>query len=279
MKREDYNKYYKMLPKQNWLSQKESELISLLKSCKKKSQKDLIFDLLEDFYYVDDNILKTYIERIADYIINETGFKIEKTQIVGMAINSYPDSSQWILHKLRPFLTQRGWNDVEITTNFYRSIKKIKKDNLTQLVLVDEFIGSGQTVEDRINYLTSNAKNKYEIKACFIAGMEVGIDRVSNSFNEFKCLIPLKKGISDKYLSPKREQAIVNMSELESYLLQQIGEKQLKDYHLGYNQTEALYSSSGNTPNSVFPLFWWPYDKQEKCRNPILVRNEQGLSL
>ena len=279
MKREDFNKYYKLLPRQNWLSEKENELINLLTSCKNEAQKDLIFDLLEDFHYLNSDIFTKYLELIAGYIINDTGFEIEKTQIVGMTMDSNPDSSQWLLHQLKPILTKKGWNNVKITTSFHRGVRKLNKDGLTQLVLVDEFIGSGQSIEGRIRYLRDKAKKEYEIKACFIAGMEYGINRVSENFAEFKCFIPLKKGISDKYSSPKSERAILHMSELESYLLQQINKKKLKDYHLGFNQAEALYSSYGNTPNSVFPFFWWPYDRQKSPRNPILIRNEEGLGL
>jgi hypothetical protein len=279
MKREDFKKCYELILRQNWLSEKKDKLSNLLASCTNEDQKNLIIALLEDFHYINHDILTKLLESAASYIVNDTGFEMEKTQIVGMANDSNPDSSQWILQLLRPFLSEKGWNNVKITTNFFQGVSKLNKEGLTQLVLVDEFIGSGQTVEARINHLTSSAKNKYEIKACFMAGMVGGINRVSKSFIDFKCFLPLKKGISDKYLSPEREKAIRHMSELENYLLQQINEKKLKNYHLGYNQAEALYSSYGNTPNSVFPFFWWPYDVQKELRHPILTRNEEGLGL
>jgi hypothetical protein len=279
MNRKLFDKYFKILPKQNWLAEKESELMEMVSSCKTVEQEDLIFSLLEDFQYVGDDILKRYIESIADYIINESGYDIEKTQIIGMSMDDNPDSSQWILHQLKPIMTKKGWNNVKITTRFDKGIKLMNSEMLTQLILVDEFIGSGQSVEGRVNLLNERAKHPYEIKACFIAGMEFGIERVAKDFSDFRCFIPLKKAISEKMTDAKRAEAVANMIALQSTLLSEINDKKIETFHFGYGGAEALYSSSGNTPNSVFPYFWWPYDTNKQNRNPILTRNEQGLGL
>ena len=279
MNRRLFDKYYKILPKQSWLAEKESELMSVIESCKTNHQQDLLFRLLENFHFVGSDILNKYIESIADYIINATGFDIEKTQVVGMAMDDNPDSSHWILHQLKKYLTKKGWNNVKITTRFDKAIKIMNKENLTQLVLVDEFIGSGKSVSGRINLIKERAKVEFEIKACFIAGMEFGIKRVENNFLEFRCFIPLKKGISETFADQEKEAAISDMTALESDLLPQINDKKLSEYHLGYHGTEALYSSDANTPNSVFPYFWWPYDRKESSRETIFIRNEEGLGL
>ena len=279
MNRKLFDKYFRILPKQNWLAEKESELMNMVSSCKTNQQQDLVFSLLEDFQYVGSEILNRYIESIADYIINDSGFDIKRTQIVGMAMDDNPDSSQWVLHQLKSIMTKKGWNNVKITTRFDKAVKIMNSEMLNQLVLVDEFIGSGQSVEGRINLLKARAKTDYEIKACFIAGMEFGIERVVNSFADFKCFIPLKKAISEKMTDEKRSDAIIFMKELESTLLPKINDKELSTYHFGYNGAEALYSSICNTPNSVFPYFWWPYDLNSQNRNPILIRNEEGLGL
>ncbi len=279
MKKADYNRFYKILPKQNWLAEKEEELKELLTSCKKQTHKNLLFELLEEFSFINDALFKIYLNLIADYIINDSGFEIDRTQIVGMTMDSTPDSSQWILQQLKPILTRRGWNNVKITTNFTRGVRSLNKEGKNQLILIDEFIGSGQSVQGRVDYLVREARIDYEIKACFIAGMEKGIDSIKDNFADFKCFLPLKKGISDKYEGKELISELKNMSEIEAELMQQINEKKLSKYHLGYNQTESLYSSFGNTPNSVFPVFWWPYDKKKRSRNTLLTRNEEGLGL
>lgn len=279
MTKEDFNNYFELLPRQAWLAEKEEQMVSLISSCKNKSQKKLIFELLEDFRYVDYKLFMRYLEDIADYIINDSGFDINKTQIVGMVMDSNPDSSQWILQLLKPILTKKGWNNVKITTEFHRAVRKLNKEGLTNLILIDEFIGTGQSVNGRLDYLKDTANQEYVINAIFLAGMENGISNVKDRFNDFRCLIPLKRGITDKYKSPEQEDAIKHMLELEGQLLPVINKKRLTDYSFGFGKAEALYSSYGNAPNSLFPFFWWPYDIKEQLRNSLLIRNEQGLGL
>lgn len=279
MKKEDFNKYYKLLPKQSWLAEKEEEIICLINTCTDYSHTRLIFDLLERFHYVNREIFRTYLELIANYIVYETKFDKERTQIVATTMDSDPDSSQWILHELKPFLTEKGWNNVKMTTHFHRGVRKLNREGLNQLVLVDEFIGSGRTVDVRINYLKKHAKVEYQIRACFLAGMEHGIQRVDKNFEDFRCFLRLKKGISETYEGARRDEAIKDMTLLEGFLLPEINNKKLADYHLGFNQAEALYSSYGNVPNSVFPFFWWPYNDRSVSRYPILTRYERGFAL
>ena len=166
MDRKLFDRYYKLLPKQSWLVKKEFELMKMISSCKTSQQKDLLFNLLEDFQYLNNDILNRYIESIADYIIDESEFDINKIQIVGMEMDDNPDSSQWILQLLKPVLTKKGWNNVKMTTRFDKSIKILNKGTLTQLVLVDEFIGSGQSVSGRIKLLKERASVGFNIKAC-----------------------------------------------------------------------------------------------------------------
>ncbi len=281
MKKNDYNRLFKLFPKQSWLVEKEEELKELLSSCKKQEYKNLIFELLEDFSFVNDTLFKTYLNLMADYIINDSGFDINTTQIVGMSMDSSPDSSQWVIQLLKPILTKKGWNNVKMSNNFTKGVRLLNKEGFNQIILVDEFIGSGQSVIGRIEHLQRTIKPdiKHEIKACFIAGMEHGINNVINHFDEFKCFLPLKKGITDKYLGSKLVEELKTMDILETGLLPQINDKGLSEYKLGYNKAETLYSSEGNTPNSVFPIFWWPYDSKENSRNTLLIRNEEGLGL
>lgn len=280
MKRKHFKKYYNLLPRQSWLADKENELLNLLSTCQNDEQIELVFSLLDDFQYINQQILDRLLESIVNYIINDTGFQIEKAQVVAMTMDDNPDSSQWILHMLKPILTNKGWNNIKCTTTFQQGVRRLNNENLNQLILVDEFIGSGLSVENRIKYLKKHATKEYIIKACFIAGMEKGIKAVSDDFADFKCFVTLKRGISDKFINKEKRTALFNMTELENNtLLPKINKKKLSTYHLGFKKTESLYSSIGNTPNSVFPLFWWPYNNDKNKRNPIFIRNEAGLEL
>ena len=70
------------------------------------------------------------------------------------------------------------------------------------------------------------------------------------------------------------------MLDLELKLAQWINDKELYKYSFGYGNAEALYTMegcSGNTPNSVFPVFWWLFDLKEKKRSTLLTRYETGF--
>jgi len=70
------------------------------------------------------------------------------------------------------------------------------------------------------------------------------------------------------------------MLNMELRLAQTINNKNLYDYTFGHGGCEALYTSElclGNTPNSVFPIFWWKKDIKHKKRNTLLTRYEKGF--
>lgn len=90
--------------------------------------------------------------------------------------------------------------------------------------------------------------------------------------------IPLEvfQDLEDKDL----ELSISNMKDLESKLAQQKTYYELSNYSFGFNGAEALYSLDGckwNTPNSVFPIFWWPRLFDDKPRQTLLTRFQRGL--
>ena len=61
------------------------------------------------------------------------------------------------------------------------------------------------------------------------------------------------------------------MDELEDNLSQNYNGKELPKY--GYGKVESLYArEDGNTPNSVFPIFWWPFYKNQNVRVTLLTR-------
>lgn len=42
---------------------------------------------------------------------------------------------------------------------------------------------------------------------------------------------------------------------------------------LGFSRAESLYSrEGGNTPNNVFPVFWWPFLETRKQRKVMFIR-------
>ena len=93
---------------------------------------------------------------------------------------------------------------------------------------------------------------------------EIGVDVFS--------AITLRKGISQHFLDDDLYSARERMRALEGRLSPQIDDEPLPTF--GYGQAEALFSTDGNTPNSVFPVFWWPHSVDGKRRRTILTRQQ-----
>ena len=85
--------------------------------------------------------------------------------------------------------------------------------------------------------------------------------------------IELEKGISGYLTGSARDDAREEMLRLEARLHPTFNGRPLPS--LGYGEAEALFSTDGNAPNSVFPVFWWPRLRTGRNRKTILSRGER----
>lgn len=279
LKKNDFKRVYGLYPKQPWLSEKENSLIELFEICETDEHKDLIVDLLSEFRYPNYQELNGYLNFISEKIIYQTGFKQESTQIASITIDDEADSSQKVLDYIKIPLFKMGWSTVK-TVNRFNNIPKNFKKGKTQIILIDEFIGSGKTVLGRIKNIKEWLESDFELKFCFLVGMENGIKIIEELGYEVYCPLRLPKGISERFSEDVAFEAIRKMKEIESKLATEISDHKLETYSLGYNNAQALYSLEsclGNTPNSVFPVFWWPRNFSNFSRNTLLTRVENGL--
>lgn len=275
-KKEDYTKFMQLYSRQSWLSKKESSLEALISTCDTKEQKKLIFSLLDRFHYLNGETTNFFLEQMADYIVN-CEFEMERIQLVACTYNDEADSGQKILDMIKIPLYQKGWKKFK-TVNVIGKAVKTSSEGKNQIIIVDEFLGTGRTLRTRIEWLKKNVRQPVEIKCCFLAGMKNAVEKLKADSIDIFCPLQLEKGISEYFEGDKLNFAINDMIGLESKLAKIINEKKLEDYSLGYGKAEALYSlENGNTPNSVFPIFWWLKDKNGNERETILTRYETGF--
>jgi hypothetical protein len=279
IKKEDYNKIMNLYMRQNWLIPKQDELLELVDFCEKKESKDLIFSLLDRFNYLNNETLLILLNNICDYIINTPNYDAEKCQLLAMTYDDEADSGQKVLDLIKMPLFQKGWKNFKTVNKIGKSVKYYKEGK-TQIVLIDEFIGSGKTLRGRIKYLQNNLPGDFEIITCFIAGTKDTIKKLEEEGVKVFCALQLDKGISEYYKNDELNKAEDLMLDLELKLAQWINDKELYKYSFGYGNAEALYTMegcNGNTPNSVFPVFWWLFDIKDKKRSTLLTRYETGF--
>lgn len=133
-------------------------------------------------------------------------------------------------------------------------IKNLKTNEL--VILVDDFVGSGETAVSAVNWLTDSlGADPKQIVILSIAALEMGIDHVRQETGvEVYAYYIFRKGISDYYSDDQRDGCLKIMAGIEDKL------KVDSDFRLGYAQSEALISLI-RTPNNTFPVFWKKKDK------------------
>ena len=278
-KKENYNKFINLYIRNKWLIEKSKEVEELINFCDNHDSQKLIFDLLERFIYLDQDNYNLLLNNCVEFIFDFLNYEEQRTQVLALAFDDEADSSQAVLHSIKHKICKKGWNQFATVNKFGAGIKHFNKGK-NQIIIVDEFIGSGKTVKNRIDYLSKNITGNFEYHCLFISGIESTVNRLNSEGYNIFCALPLKKGISEYYLLDELKEKETQMLELELKLSQKINNKPLYDYSFGYGGAEALYSMEGcggNTPNSVFPIFWWNKDFSQNQRNTILTRYELGL--
>ena len=149
----------------------------------------------------------------------------------------------------------------------YMVIDNISKINLpdsskNRIVLVDDFVGTGETAMGAVEYvreLCPTLKDNSTIVVLCIVAMKEGTELLRRNGVATYCHHIRQKGISEEMVEGERDEALNNMTVIESNI------KKLKDnYHFGYNHSESLVCME-RCPNNTFPIYWLgngtPYER------------------
>lgn len=241
--------------------------------CDTPNKRSLIDDLLLRFDYIDSDIYELMLLDIAHYIANN--YNAEDTVIAAITFDESTDSSQRVLNQLHLPLDKAGYDcNFLLTKNRFQLIQHSKRP---KAVIVDEFIGTGDTVLNRVKSMNGWQTSGIDVEFCFMAGLSDGINKVKNKGIKIYCPWIVNKAITDYYKDEELESMKKAMNELEETLASQINFTALDRYHFGYKGSEALFCSRGyNIPNNVFPIFWWKKDSLNKDIDPIFKRHQDG---
>jgi len=121
------------------------------------------------------------------------------------------------------------------------------------MVLVDDFIGSGDTALGAVQYVRKQVpalRVDNNVWFLSIAALVEGVNKLKDFGYPVITNHMYKKGISEYYEDDKLEEAIETMTSIESRL-----PGLLPDFHFGYMQSEGLVSML-RCPNNTFPIYW-----------------------
>ena len=213
--------------------------------------RQMIIDLLENF---DKFFSESYTKMLKDIFktIPIDKFCQKKAFLCGMVkfedtgkIKSGP-ALAYQTHALQyhPFFQNKS---IITEPMSFKLLNKIDSDSL--LIIVDDFLGSGDTFFKMIDYFSQLKNMKESIIAISLVSMEEGYNKVKNEgFNIYTKEIR-KKGISDLMPKCKRDVYLNMMKDIEKKI------NIRGEFSLGYKQSESLISMI-RTPNNTFPVFW-----------------------
>lgn len=232
---------------------------------------ELVIDLLERYTYLNRLDYDKAIECIAEYIVSD--FDLGKTLLCATTADHEKDSAQAVLYDLATTMGLLGHTKI-LTANRYDRAQKFA-GTVDDIILVDEFLGTGRSIIGRIQTIARVFLGKGiptpRMHAIVIAGMDFGLRRVSQHACAVHTYYALKPGIRGFAKDASLSSAYASMNTIEDTLA-----PELHGYHipkLGDGQCEALYGRDrGNCPNSVFPVFWWPKSKSGQSRPTPFTR-------
>ena len=265
----DFKKLFHLCQKREWLERESHALLALWNLCDLLEQQDLICTLLEDYRLINSAELVQIGKQVARHIEETWMLHPRNTRVAAISDDSAADGSQMFLQSIKNKFQHDDWKE----TNFINSLNIVTYRVLhdENIVLVDDFIGTGNTAERKITWLINRLKIRevhgVKIYLVAIAGMDFARPRIADL--GIDCYTPnwLKKGISDRFSGQDKSDAIYWMKNLEKKL------KCKSRMSLGFMGSESLYALEAfNVPNNVFPIFWLPTLKNNQKRPTIFKR-------
>lgn len=266
----DFEHLTEIYSKHNWLRLQTNHkgFEDLWFDFKKNSDKLILKELINHFTYLTQEDAESLIEKRLNYCIEEWKLKPSNTLFIGFQDHKFIDGSSILLNYFKAVLAKREekWEEFNFLPEFGYGLGRIKEDGfirfgleLSKIVLVDDFVGTGGTAIKRIDRTLEAIKAKdIDITVFSLAGMEAGKELIEKKKINSEFCITLKKGTELAFDISEIENVQENLQKMEIILFEGSEKMKLSDYTLGYGKSEALYSYNRfNMPNNNYPIFWW----------------------
>lgn len=236
----------KLIKNQYWLDCRASfdALVSLFDECQNSDELKLITELINRFEYTNEQDFFNFYREEAKRIAEDTSLLPDQCIIGPTKDDLRPDSSQAVTRPFYRYLLPYKkkltvCNNFKYIENFICKANK-KKINV---VLLDDFIGTGRTMICRMKKCDKIVKENKTIEECkyqiiALAAMERGKTIIENTGASVYTRHILRRGISDNYNGLELRRAKTNMRRLESLFL---NNPTTHEYSFGFQQSEALY--------------------------------------
>ncbi|ABZ75090.1 hypothetical protein Shal_0515 [Shewanella halifaxensis HAW-EB4] len=264
----------------SWLNDPRYEkgLHGLLEEYKSPEERQALMILFERFIHHEQRDRLDAVDYLVE-VIQTKGFTHEDTLLVATSDGKESDGSTAGLYNFKEALSQidQHWKEKNLVPSLAESFDKFKNHNIKNVVIFDDFIGSGKTIVKKVNEFRQEMRNRdilhVKIYVFSYVGMKFGVKHATQKLSiEIFCPLQLQKGISD-YKNSNPEILKSTVLGMENKLGKNWKKLQLQDFKLGYKESESLYQLfRSNCSNNVFPIFWWPKNVSKKHRVTIFNR-------
>ncbi len=234
----------------------------------KDEEYDLFLELLREFHWISLNDYYNSCRQLLIEIINDLTTGNQNVYIFPIIAKNQQTKNKsgnfiaYLIKSLLPSIENSDKFKFDDINNF-EEVAKIKYRKSDILLLVDDFIGSGETLEECLKDIKTTNKNigdKFRILT--IAIKKDTYDNLSKKYTIYKN-IEVLKGISDYNIGDDVRQKKEIMRNIENRIFSKVG-----DYSLGFKESESLISLL-RTPDNTFPIFWNNYKKNINLRPPF----------
>lgn len=224
------------------------------------NERDLIIELTNDYLWVRNNDYYALLINVLESLAN-VNLSLKKIYIMAMispkdrldkknksANRVAYDCMDFSIGAKIPYFENIDFHQLHNTDG---DMPRPTKMSESIIVMVDDYIGSGQTALETLDALQLVKKyNKDKIFILSLVGQEDGLNKIrSAGYKNVFCSIVRKKGITDAYASPQRDEHLRVMEGIENRMDVKF------DFKFGIGASEGLVSML-KTPNNTFPVFW-----------------------
>lgn len=250
-----------------------------LEELESDADRELMLELTRKYLVVNLEEYGKYMVDVFRKFIDRNKDKIGKTEVIHMfpvQDKDYPAKTKSgnvmcylfqgnLMRRFDEFRNKR----IRIIETF-DGLEKYKED-IECLLLVDDFVGTGDTILGCINLIEEKGIKKERIKALTLVMQEQGRNAVEEYGVEIYSAVLRNKAITDNYSIEEAEKKIAQMKNVGKRI------KAKKELYLGYKESEGLVSMI-KTPNNTFPFYWHEVKRDGKlCVAPFARRNNVGV--
>ena len=253
-------KLYNIFEKKNWKIWEEGDSSVFDRFCERlvelesDEERDLIIELTNEFLWIQSNMYEEYLLRAFKNLFKSEKWNPEKEKSIYICPLLPPrdfgkqKSSTHMLYLCQGILLRTYSEFQEKQVRICETPERLKEhaDKIGALILIDDFIGSGETALECLEYL-----NFVNVKTYIVAlvAQEEGINNISSEGISVFTAVSRKKAITDVYPEEEAKEKIKKMIKISKQL------QAPKGMQLGYASTESLVAMI-KTPNNTFPVYW-----------------------